>query len=179
MLPACLCQNIVQTNVIAFHPAAVQPKDIKASVVGHQLIQLVTGKGLIVFPPVGMAVFLIIDVTVGGSEIRIPKPFAMPVGFGEIASRHETSFAESIEYMVGYILARIVLEGSVGNGEVRVFGVVSTKSVVMFGGEYHVFDTCILHYICPLFGIEVYRIERVFQAPVPLFVFIVWQRFFA
>lgn len=79
--------------------------------------------------------------------------------------------------MVGYILARIVLEGSVGNGEVRVFGVVSTKSVVMFGGEYHVFDTCILHYICPLFGIEVYRIERVFQAPVPLFVFIVWQRF--
>lgn len=65
MLPACLCQNIVQTNVIAFHPTAVQPKDIKASVVGHQLIQLVTGKGLIVFPPVGMAVFLVIDVTVG------------------------------------------------------------------------------------------------------------------
>ena len=40
-------------------------------------------------------------------------------------------------------------------GEICIFRVKGTETVMMFSGENHVFDSSILHYIRPLFWIEV------------------------
>ena len=122
-----------------------------------------------------MALLLVVDAPAGSGEIGVPEPLAVPVGLGEVAAYHEALLAEDVEHVVGDILPGIVLERSVCDGEVRVFGVEGAEAVMVLGGENHVFDTSILHDLRPLFGIEADGVQFVFQPEVPLLVLIVGQ----
>ena len=179
MLLACFLQDAVQSYLVAGNPASVQPQDVETAIIRHQFVQLVLCEPDVVLPPVRMAFALIVLHTVRGSEIRIPEPFAMPVRLGEVAAYHKVFLPESIENMPGHIPAGIVLEGSVGNGEISVLGVEHAEAVMMFGGEDDILDACILHHFRPLFRVEVDGIELVFQSEIPLFVLIVRQVSFA
>ena len=95
----------------------------------------------------------------------------MPVRLREITTHHETLLTESIPYVVSHVLARIVLERTVGDREISVFGIKGTKTVMMLTGEEHILHTGIFHHFRPLFRIEVHRIELILQTEVPLLVF--------
>ena len=105
--------------------------------------------------------------------MRIPEPLAVPVGLREIAANPHALLAEGIEHPPCHIAFGIVLEGMLGDGEIGILRVVHAESVVMLGGEDHVFHTSVLHDFGPLHGVELRRIELVFQPPIPFLVLIV------
>ena len=171
MLLTSLFQDTVQVHLFTGHPTTIQPKNIEVTIVGHQFIQLVFSVLLIVFPPLRMLLHIVIMVTVRSRIVRIPIPFSMPVRLREITTHHEAFLTESIPYVVSHVLARIVLERTVGDREISVLGIEGTETVVMLTGEEHVLHSGIFHHFCPLFRIEIHRIEFILQAEVPLLVF--------
>ena len=166
-----LFQDTVQVHLFTGNPTSIQPKDIEMSIVGHQFVQLVFSVLLIVFPPLWMLLHVVVMMTVRSRIVRIPIPFSMPVRLREITTHHETLLTESIPHVVSHVLARIVLERTVGDREISVLGIEGTETVVMLTGEEHVLHSGIFHHFCPLFRIEVHRIELILQTEVPLLVF--------
>ena len=160
-------QKFVQMYIFPSHPTTVEPKDIEATVFSHQLLQLVVSEVLIVLPPIRMTFLLVVDVTVRSIKFRIPKPFAMPVRLREVTTHHETFLAESIPYVTGHVLTRVVLERTVGDGVIGIFRIEHTETIVMLGGENHVLHTGFIHDACPLVRIKVCRIEFIDQTPIP------------
>ncbi len=78
---ACVGKNAVELDVVAGNPSAVEPEDIEFAIItSKEFAELSGGEILIVFPPVGVTLLLIVDAAVGGGEIRIPEPLAVPVG---------------------------------------------------------------------------------------------------
>mgnify|MGYP002508093683 CR=1 FL=1 len=79
------------------------------------------GKFLVIFPPVRMTVYLIILAAVGSCKIRIPKPFAMPVRFGEITPDHEILLTECVKDITGYIFFGVIGKRTVCNRKICIF----------------------------------------------------------
>ena len=122
-----------------------------------------------------MVLFFVVNTTVGSSKIRIPEPFTMPVWLGKITSHHKTLLAENIKHMKRHILTRVIFERTISYRKISVFRIESAKTIVMLSCENHVFNTCILHHFRPLFRIKIHRIQWIFQAPIPFFIFIIRQ----
>ena len=167
---ARLFQHTIQIDVITRHPTAVEPENIEAAIISHQFIELILRKLHIILPPVRMLVPLIVLSAVRSGIIRIPIPLTMPVGLGKITSYHETFVTERVKHMISHVLARIVLERSVSDREIRIFGIKHTESVMMLGGENHIFHSRILHHFRPLLRIKLHRIEFILQSEVPFLV---------
>ena len=75
--------------------------------------------------------------------------------------------------MLEHIALGIVAKGMVGNGEVGESGVEHAESVVVLGGENHVFHASTLHHVCPLRWVELSGVELVGKSPVPVLVLLV------
>ena len=153
--------------IFTSYPTTIEPKDIEAAVFSHQLLQLVVSEVLIVLPPFRVTFLLIIDMTVRSIIFRIPEPFAMPVRLREVTTHHETFLAESIPYVTGHVLTRVVLERTIGNGVIGILRIEHTETIVMLGGENHVLHTGFIHDARPLVRIKVCRIELINQSPIP------------
>ena len=169
----CFGQHFIEVDFIARNPSAVQPQDVELAVVLHQFVQLVLREVLVLLPPVGMLVTLVVLHTVRSGVVVVPEPLAVPVGLREVAANHEVLLAESVEHVAGHVLAWILGKRAVGDGEVGVFRVEHAEAVVVLGGEDHVFHTGILHHVRPLFRIELRGVEGAGEAPVPVLVALV------
>ena len=166
-------QQLVQMYIFTSYPTTVEPKNIEVTIFGHQFLQLVVSKVLIVLPPFRMTFFLVIDMTMRSIVFRIPEPFAMPVRLREITAHHEVLLTERIPYMASHVLTWVVLERTISNGIISILGIIHTETIMVLGSENHVFHTCFIHDTCPLVRIEICRIEVINQTPVPLLELIV------
>ena len=166
-------EYFVEVYIVATHPAAIEPQNVDIAIVAGQLGELILGEGLIVLPPFGMALYLIVVQSVGCGIIGIPIPLAVPVGLREIASYPEIFLAESVEHMAKHIAARIVAIGCLGYCEIGVFRVVHTETIVMLAGKHQILHSGIVHNLCPLIGIEFHGIEHIFKVEIPFLVFVV------
>ena len=172
---ACHVNNAIEVYVLTWlgAPAAIEPQDVHRTVVVHQFFHLVVDKLLIVFPTLGILLNLVVMAAVWSGFLGPPIVVAMPVGFREIGAGHKAFVAEGVEHIAQRILARIALETAVGDIEIGGLGVPQAETVVMLGGENHIFHAGILCHACPLFGVKLHGVEIVNQAPVPLLVFLV------
>ncbi len=102
-----------------------------------------------------------------------PVILRVPVGLGEVGSYLELVFSECFEHVFQHVALGIVLEGMLGNGEVGLPTVEHAESVVVLGGENHVFHAGVVHRLCPLFGVELGRVELLGKAPIPVFVLLI------
>ena len=91
----------------------------------------------------------------------------MPVGLGEVGANHEILLSESIEHMIGHITVFTVFIRALCNAVIRIFGIEHTESVVMFGSKYQIFESGVFHDGRPFCRIELGRIKRVCQSPIP------------
>ena len=173
MALAGIYQNLVEVDIVASHPTAIQPQYVEAAIVGGQLGELIAGECLIVLPPFGVTVFFVVLATVGSGIVWIPKPFAVPVGFREIAANPEVLLAECLKHVLCHVATRIVAECCFGYREIGVFRVVHAKAIVMLGGENHILHTGIVHDVSPLRRVESHGVKHVFQPEIPFLVFIV------
>ena len=175
---AGIYQNGIKTNFITGNPSAIEPQNIDVAIISGQLVELVLGKLAVVLPPVWMLLLLVVDAAVRGCIIRVPEPFAVPVWFGEITANHESLVSVGIEYLFGDVVAWILAERSMGDGEVGIFGIKHAEAIVVLGGEDHILHTCLFHHVCPFARVEVHWIEGIFLTPVPCLVLLVgWFAF--
>ena len=97
----------------------------------------------------------------------------MPIGLREIAACPESLVAESIEHISQHILSLVACKPAVGHLIVGGLGIPKAEAVVMLARKHHVFHSSLLHHSCPLFRIELRRIEILAQSPIPLLVFLI------
>jgi len=136
-LPIYRCVDGVQRS----YPSAIQPEKIHPAIARHQLFYLFVGIVLKALPAIGVFVRIIIHIPVLRREIRPPVLFTVPVGLGEISPDHKIFFPESIEDLLSHIAARVGREGGFGGCDliVRLLRIKHTETVMMLGGEDHVF----------------------------------------
>ena len=101
----------------------------------------------------------VVDAAARSGVIRIPEPFRVPVGFGEVAADHKALLAVGIEHLLSHVLARIVGKRTVGNREIGVLGGEHAESVVVLGGKDYAFHARSHEGACPLLAVEACGIE--------------------
>ena len=172
--PPGIREDIIQADLAAAYPSAVEPQDIELAIsAAGYFTQLVAGIIDIGTPPVGMHLLLIVGAAVRRGIVRIPEPLMMPVRFGEVCSHHEIPIPEGLEYIACKVLAGIACERPLRRREIAVPGIEQAEPVVMFGGENGILHAGIFADAGPLLRVEINRIELVSKAPVPLFVILV------
>ena len=67
----------------------------------------------------------------------------------------------------------MVAKDMVGNGKVGLLGVIHAKTIVMLGGEKHIFHAGVLASGRPLFRRELRWIELPAQPPIPVFILLI------
>ena len=156
-----LGQDLVQAHLVAGDPAAVQPEDVQLPVAAAgEFRELVLREGHVVLIPVGVLVHLVVDAPARGGVVRIPEPFAVPVGLGEVGADQEALRTEGVEDVLGDVLPGVRGEWSgLGDGKVRVFGIEHAESVVVLRREDHVLHAGVFEDIGPLLRVEVHRVE--------------------
>ena len=92
--------------------------------------------------------------------------------FGEEV-RSALIIAEGGEYVLKHIAFGIVSECVLGDGIIGESGVKHTESIVVLGGENHIFHPCTLHDFCPLRRIELSGVELIGKSPIPILVLLI------
>ncbi len=115
----------------------------------------------------------IVHMPVRGGIAVPPIVLRVPVGFGEIGPNHHILVAEGLKHILGHIGLGMVGKGAFGDGIVAVLGVIHGKTIMVLGGENHIFHTRFFGGGGPLVGIELSGVEFLIEIPVPLFVSIV------
>ena len=97
----------------------------------------------------------------------------MPVRLREIGADGELLIAESIEHMFQHVATGIVLEGVLGDREVRFVGVEHTETIMVLRGEDHVFHACIAASRSPLGRIKLRGTEFLSKTEVPVHILLI------
>ena len=116
---AGFCNNFAQADILTvIRPdlTAIKPQNVDASIIAHQLHDLIVGKGDELFPELRM-LFRDISRIAPGTDRLIhplcPVPGAVPVRLGEIGCDAKSFFAERIKHIFYKIGMTVCMERAV------------------------------------------------------------------
>ena len=156
------------------NPTAIEPKNIDRTVTAEDFFYLIVSVLLETFPTPRPALDVVIHLSSAFDGIDIPPiVLAVPVGLGEVGANHELLIAEGGEYVLKHIAFGIVPECVLSDGVISESGVKHTESIVVLGGENHIFHPCTLHDFCPLRRIELSGVELIGKSPIPILVLLI------
>ena len=156
------------------NPTAIEPKNIYRTVTAEDFINLVVGELFESFPTPRPTIDVVIHLSSAFDRIDIPPVvLAMPVGLGEVGANHELLIAEGREYVLKHIAFGVISECVLGYGVIGESGIKHAESIMVLGGENHIFHPCTLHGFCPLRRIELSRVELVGKSPIPILVLLI------
>ena len=85
----------------------------------------------------------------------------MPVGFREVFAYHKALSTESRQHMFQHIALWMVFKSMFSDREIGEFRIEHAKTIVVFGGKYHIFHARAMQDVGPLVGVKLRGIELV------------------